>query len=211
MIEYQKKLSDDFNSSVKNELGQIVDMLNKALELNKIKNDIRNPFSNLTFKINRLNVLEKKLGDSYTLLSEWEQELMLAENPTKKKRSELEINNIKNIITLYEREYYELKNMVSFNVTEKISELRQKQFLARNAYDLERIEFEVKQLIKKYPEKYELYQLSKDLKKSLIYEKKEKLESENKAAPKRSFAFLKWILIIALLSIIGFVVYWIFF
>ncbi len=52
-------MSDDFNVSLKKELEQIVDVIKTVLELNKIKNDIKNPFVNSTLKINRLNVLEK--------------------------------------------------------------------------------------------------------------------------------------------------------
>ncbi len=86
--------------------------------------------------------------------------------------------------------------MVSFSVVEKISELRRKQFLARNAHDLEKIEFEVNHLLKKYQQEYGFYQLSKDLKKSLEYEMRLALYG------KRSYAFIKKILLAVLFLII---------
>ncbi len=90
---FNKKLVEELNSSIKSEIKQVIDLLEKTVNLTKIKDEISNPFANSTLKINPLKTIENYLNDSYKRLSEWKQEYVLAENPSKGKRSEIEIQN----------------------------------------------------------------------------------------------------------------------
>jgi len=64
----------------------------------------------LSLKDNRRTQLTTQIEMLFVLLQEWETKQMFSDNPTEKKRSEIEIKRIKETITIYENELYNIDN-----------------------------------------------------------------------------------------------------
>ncbi len=85
------------------------DRTNDTINSQDIKKNIEHRKEH-SFTKKRLHNIKNELNYTYDLLSEWEQKLILSQNPKEKKLCELEIDNLKKIIDSFQTEYNKLNN-----------------------------------------------------------------------------------------------------
>ncbi len=103
-------ISDKDNNTLLKEEKYIVDeKTDSDISSQYIKNNfVRDRKHSFTKK--RLENIKNELINAYELLYEWEQKLILSQNPKEKRLCELEIDNLKKIIDSFQIEYNKINN-----------------------------------------------------------------------------------------------------
>ncbi len=97
------------NNNVKGATIENTQIAEKKIENKEINSQNLNK-KNDDFSKKRLNNIETELNYSYDLLADWEQKLILSQNPKEQKLCEYEIVNLKKIIANFQTEYNQIKN-----------------------------------------------------------------------------------------------------
>ena len=83
----------------------------------------------------------------------------------------LEVNRVNSeILNLLEEVRYFYQNNNTDRLSDNLSELRKRQFLAKSLHELKIILFEAQRLNKEYPDRYELIRLIEDIENAIEYE-----------------------------------------
>ncbi|HLO61294.1 MAG TPA: hypothetical protein VK179_21260 [Bacteroidales bacterium] len=112
--EYERTLQPNINKSEENVTASDIPetYLNNDKQSNEriLQNKNKILHNNVT-AVARMGQLEIKISENEDLLKDWEEKRDLAENPSERRRCEIEIKKIKEIIKGYQDEYNELKDI----------------------------------------------------------------------------------------------------